>query len=114
MDWSNVIALIGVLGGFESVKWFLNRRYERRKEDASADNMEIQNLQSIIGILQGEIERLNQRLKERDAKVDALYVELRKEQYEKIEWSRKFYENEIRHGKEKTAQADTDKGETEE
>ena len=44
-DW---LALLGTLGGFEAIRWgvtfWANRKTDARKEDASADGMEIQNL----------------------------------------------------------------------
>ena len=37
---------------------------------------------------------LEDRLTQRDEKIDGLYIELRKEQEEKINWSKKVYEGE--------------------
>ena len=38
------LALIGALGGFEAIKWivnfYVNRRTNARKEDATADSMD--------------------------------------------------------------------------
>ena len=78
------LAVLGALGGFKAIEWivmfFVNRRTNARKEDASADSMEIQNLLNIINSLTQQIERSDNRTKERDAKVDYVYGELRKEQ----------------------------------
>ena len=42
-----LLTILGALGGFEAVKWavtaWANRRTNARKEDASADAMEIDN-----------------------------------------------------------------------
>ena len=44
------LALIGALGGFEAIKWivnfYVNRRTNARKEDATADSMEF-NINSV-------------------------------------------------------------------
>lgn len=48
-----------------------------RKEKATADSMELQNLLSIIDNLNKQIERYDERLKQRDEKVDTIYREWR-------------------------------------
>ena len=81
---NDFLAVLGALGGFKVIEWgitfFVNRKTNARKEDASADSMEIQNLLNIINSLTQQIERSDNRTKERDAKVDYVYGELRKEQ----------------------------------
>ena len=41
------LAVLGALGGFEAIKWivnfYVNRKTNARKEDASADSMEDEN-----------------------------------------------------------------------
>ncbi len=42
------LAILGSIGGLEAIRWgvtfWVNRKTNARKEDASADGMEIQNL----------------------------------------------------------------------
>lgn len=69
----NILALLGALGGFKAIEWivtfFVNRKTNARKEDASADSMEIQNLLNIINNLTQQIERSDNRTKERMRKL---------------------------------------------
>lgn len=109
-NWETLIALIGVLGGWEGikgiVKFIINRKTNKRKEEASADDLEIKNFtslidtvrkenQAIVDQVKAENTRLQERIKERDQKVDNLYFELRREQGERIEWTKKCYEKEL-------------------
>lgn len=77
-----LLTILGALGGFEAVKWavtaWVNRRTNARKEDASADALEIDNEKK-------QIDWLEERLAQRDSKIDALYIELRQVQGEKLE-----------------------------
>lgn len=72
-----VLMILGALGGFEAIKYLLNfcihRNTEKRKEKASAAGMEIANFHEVI-------ENSEKRLRERDAKVDAIYKEFRTSQ----------------------------------
>lgn len=78
-------AIVG-LGGLGAVSSFLssvfNWRANRRRENASATSVEIENLLKIIELLKGEIMRVSADKQTRDEKVDHLYVELRKCQTE--------------------------------
>lgn len=90
---NEVVALIGALGGFKLVEWgvtfLVNRRTNARKEDASADSLEDENERKQVGWLEN-------RLAQRDQKIDALYVELRREQEAKLEVIHKLHESELR------------------
>lgn len=70
------LKIIGALGGLEAIRFtvtFLaNRKTNARKEKATADSMELQNLLSIIDNLNKQIERYDERLKQRDEKVDTI------------------------------------------
>ena len=57
--------------------------------------MELQNLLSIIDNLNKQIERYDERLKQRDEKVDTIYREWRTAQAEAQNWMRKYYELEL-------------------
>jgi peptidoglycan hydrolase CwlO-like protein len=61
------------LGGREFFNWLANRKALIRKENASAKDAE-------LSVHEKQIERYEQRLAQRDAKVDAIYRELREEQ----------------------------------
>ena len=58
-DW---LTIIGALGGLEAIKWivnfFVNHRTNARKENASADGLEMQNLLIVINTLKDEIARV--------------------------------------------------------
>lgn len=94
------LTIIGALGGLEAIKWianfWVNRKTNARKEGASADGMEIQNLLNVINSLTLQLENSDKRTRERDAKVDYVYNELRKEQAEKLEILRQKHEVDIK------------------
>lgn len=75
------LALLGALGGGSTITWgimfWVNRKTNARKEDATADSMEDENERK-------QVAWLETRITQRDAKIDALYVELRQEQAEKL------------------------------
>ncbi|NDV83637.1 hypothetical protein [Bacteroides sp. 51] len=100
MMMDTVLAVIGTLGGWEAIKWILNtflyRKTNARKEDASADAAEIQNLLSVIEKLNTQIERYDERLKQRDDKVDAIYRDWRNSQNEVQQWTHKYHELELK------------------
>lgn len=87
------LALIGALGGLEAIKWvvnfYVNRRTNARKEDASADAMENENERK-------QIAWLEERIAQRDAKIDAIYVELRQEQSAHLDDIHKKHELELK------------------
>lgn len=70
------------MGGIEGVKWavraWVNRNTDARKEDAAADALEIDNEKT-------QVSWLEERITQRDLKIDALYVELRQEQSAKLD-----------------------------
>ncbi|MCH5328816.1 MAG: hypothetical protein J1E02_07325 [Coprobacter sp.] len=72
-----LLTILGALGGFESVKWavttWLHRRTDARRENASADALENDTCRA-------QVDWLEKRLLQRDAKIDALYIELRQAQ----------------------------------
>lgn len=76
------LALIGALGGLEAIKWianfYVNRKTNARKEDAAADAAENENERK-------QVAWLEERIAQRDAEIDTIYVELRQEQAEKLQ-----------------------------
>ncbi|NDV58058.1 hypothetical protein [Bacteroides sp. 519] len=99
MNPQSVAILITALGGLEAIKWLFNtllhRKANARKEDASANAAEIQNLLSVIENLNTQIERYDDRLKQRDDKVDAIYRDWRNAQSEVQTWIQKYHELEL-------------------
>ena len=61
---------------------------DARKEEASVNSMEEENRRK-------KVDWLEERLTQRDEKIDGLYIELRKEQEEKIDWIHKCHEVEL-------------------
>lgn len=92
MNLDTILAVVGAIGGAEGIKWglraWLNRKTDARKEDAAADALEINNEKTQIGWLED-------RITQRDLKIDALYVELRQEQAAKLEEIYKRHEAEL-------------------
>lgn len=88
----DLVTLIGVLGGWEGIKWIImtiiNRRTNARKEDASADAMVDENYRKHVGWLE-------ERVAQRDTKIDALYAELREVEGDRLNWVHKCHEAEL-------------------
>lgn len=90
MELNDWLAIIGAFGGLEAVRWgvtfWVNHKTNTRKEDASADSMEDENKRK-------QVDWLEERIAQRDAKIDALYVKLRNEQSDKLAWIHKCHES---------------------
>ena len=100
MQITTILAFITAMGGLEAVKWLVRyitcRKTDARKEEASVNSME----EASVCNLEEENRRkkvdwLEERLTQRDEKIDGLYIELRKEQEEKIDWIHKCHEVEL-------------------
>lgn len=100
MELNDWLKIIGAFGGLEAIRWgvtfFVNRKTNARKEDASADGMEIQNLLKIISALETQIDNQEKRMTGRDGKVDFLYSENNKLRSENLELLREKHELELR------------------
>ena len=96
-DW---LMILGAFGGLEGIRWvitfWVNRKTDARKEDASADGMEIQNLLSIIKAQTEQIDNQEKRMGARDEKVDFLYRENNKLRSEQLDLIREKHELELR------------------
>lgn len=92
METINFITLISALGGLEAIKWLANflthRKTDVRKEQASVDDLTAENHRK-------QIDWLEERLAQRDANIDSLQDELRKEQADKLEWMNRCHETEL-------------------
>lgn len=93
MDISDIITLAGAVGGIQGIveigKWWRSRRIEMRREDADVTAVENQNRRQ-------QIDWLEKRLGERDAKIDSIYAELRQEQTRRIDEMHLRHEVELR------------------
>ena len=78
------------------ITFWVNRKTNARKEDASADGMEIQNLLNIINAQSSQIDNQEKRMATRDAKVDFLYSENNKLRSEQLELIKDRHELELR------------------
>lgn len=94
------LSILGTLGGWEGIKWLVSflahRKTDARKEDASADGMEIQNLLNIISAQSVQIDNQEKRMSGRDNKVDFLYSENNKLRSENLDLIREKHELELR------------------
>lgn len=94
VELETILTIVGAMGGVEGIKWglraWLNRKTDARKEDAAADALEIDNEKN-------QVTWLEDRVTQRDLKIDSLYVELRNEQGDKLNWIHKYYELELRY-----------------
>ena len=93
MEITDIITFVGTVGGMqgvvEIVKWWRTRKTEARREEADITAIENQNRRS-------QIDWLEKRLAERDAKIDSIYVELRNEQARRIDEIHQRHEVELR------------------
>lgn len=100
MELNDWLAIIGAVGGSSTITWLItflaNRKTNARKEDASADGMEIQNLLNIITALETQIDNQEKRMGARDTKVDYLYSENNKLRSEQLELIKEKHELELR------------------
>lgn len=89
-DW---LAILGAIGGSSTITWLItfwaNRKTNARKEDAAADSMEDENERK-------QVAWLEDRIAQRDAKIDGLYVEMRQEQKAHIDTIYKLHETELK------------------
>ena len=69
MELNDWLAILGALGGLEAIKWmvnfYVNRKTDARKEDASADSMEDENERK-------QVDWLEDRIAQRDTNIDAM------------------------------------------
>ncbi len=93
MELNDWLTILGALGGLEAIKWivnfYVNRKTDARKEDAAADAAENENERK-------QVAWLEERIAQRDTKIDAIYVELRQEQAEKLQLIHDKHELELR------------------
>ncbi len=77
---TTAITVITALGGYKLIEFL----FSGRKRRAEVSSQELDNEGKKIDNRQDEVQRLEERLRVRDEKIDALYLELRNEQAERI------------------------------
>lgn len=89
---AEIATLLTALGGFELIKWLVSwiatRKSTQKKVREEAEALEINNEINKIGWLEN-------RILERDKKIDALYGELRAEQQSKLDEIHRRYSLEL-------------------
>ena len=100
MDLNDWLGLLGAVGGASTLTWavtfWVNRKTYARKEEASADSMEIQNLLTILKAQTDQIDKQEKRMETRDAKVDYLYSDNNKLRAQVLELTHEKHELELR------------------
>lgn len=71
-----IVSVITALGGWEAVKYCLNRKTNRRKEEAEADNVEFSVLREAMDFLQTQLKEKEQRFAEQTEQVRKLNTEV--------------------------------------
>lgn len=66
---NTILAVVGALGGIETIKYFLNRRANKRKEEAEADKSEFEVLRSTNEFLQKSLDDKEHRFVEQTARL---------------------------------------------
>ncbi|MBP3639322.1 MAG: hypothetical protein J6J20_05495 [Muribaculaceae bacterium] len=93
MATADVLAVIGAVGGIqgliELLKWWRRRRIQDRQDVAGVVATENNNVRR-------QVDWLEKRLAERDAKIDHIYEELRAEQKAHLEDIHRLHEAELR------------------
>lgn len=93
MELNDWLTVLGAISGSSTVTWAIsfwtNRKSNARKEHASADAMENENERN-------QIAWLEERIAQRDAKIDTIYVELRQEQAIHLDDIHKKHELELK------------------
>lgn len=92
MDITDLITIVGTIGGLnglvELIKWWRGRKIQQRRDVAGAVADENNNVRA-------QVDWLEKRLAERDAKIDRIYEELRAEQAARLEEVHRRHEVEL-------------------
>lgn len=93
MDITEILTIIGGIGGIqgaiEAVKWWRGRKVQDRQDVAAVVASENENERK-------QVDWLESRLAERDAKIDHIYAELRTEQNAHLEELHRRHEIELK------------------
>lgn len=71
-----IVSVITAMGGWEAIRYCMNRKTNRRKAEAEADNVEFSVLKEAMDFLQGQIREKEQRFAEQTELVRKQNVEL--------------------------------------
>lgn len=71
----DLVSIIAAMGGMELIKFLFNRKQIQRKETASTVSLEIVNLSTALEAMTKAYENEMKRGKERDVKIDTLYLD---------------------------------------
>lgn len=83
-----VAAVITALGGWEAIRYFINRKTNQRKEEAEADSVE-------FGVLRDTVAFLQQQLREKEERFADQTDRLRKVQDDYFKLMQKNQQNEL-------------------
>ena len=72
---ATIVTIIGTLGGWEAIRYLINRRTNKRIEEAKADNSEFAVLQDIVLFLQKQLQDKEVRFAEQTELVRKLNAE---------------------------------------
>lgn len=76
MNWQDLVTIIGALGGWEALKYFLNRKQNARIKEAEADINEFHVLKETVEFLQTQLREKEERFAEQTALVRKLNTEV--------------------------------------
>lgn len=83
MNWDVIVTIISSLGGFELVKYLLNRKNNARIMEAQADNDEFKVLKEEVQFLQEQLKQKEERFADQTQQVRTLNAEVIKLTQEK-------------------------------
>ncbi len=93
MEIADILTIIGGIGGMqgfiELIKWWRGRKIQYRQDMADVEYKENENTRR-------QVDWLEKRLSERDAKIDRIYEELRTEQNARLEEIHRRHEVELK------------------
>lgn len=73
---TNIAAIIATLGGWEAIKYFLNRKANQRKAEAEADSVEFTVLKNAVEFLEQQLQEKEIRFSEQIEVVRKLNAEV--------------------------------------
>lgn len=91
MDWlTNIVAVVGALGGFELIKWLSTRKATARKADIEADRGEFELLKDQLAFAQQQLNDKEVRFEEQTKRLRATNDELLTAERERINAEREI------------------------
>ncbi|MGN0223643.1 MAG: hypothetical protein ACI4AM_06420 [Muribaculaceae bacterium] len=91
MDWlTNILAIVGALGGIELVKWISTRKAASRKAESEADSSEFAVLHEVNEFLQTQLQDKEQRFAEQTTRLREITAELLTAERERLNAEREI------------------------